>query len=77
LKVMSTDNKKYTMDDFSIMTFREPWLLKRISTSIASTWLAGRELMLQGRRDVRQETKSTGISQKTIMKKRKANKKVI
>jgi hypothetical protein len=24
LKVMSTDNNKYTMDDFSIMTFREP-----------------------------------------------------
>jgi hypothetical protein len=33
---------EYTMDDFSISTIREPWLLKRISTSNASTWLAGK-----------------------------------
>jgi hypothetical protein len=51
------------MDDFSTLTFREPWLLKKTSTSIASTWLVGRELMLQGRRDLRQETKSTVIIQ--------------
>jgi hypothetical protein len=31
------------MDDFSPRTFREPWLLKKISTSTASTGLAGRE----------------------------------
>jgi hypothetical protein len=51
------------MDDLSILTFQEPWLLKKTSTSTASTWLVGRELMLQGRRDWRQETKSTIIFQ--------------
>jgi hypothetical protein len=34
----------------------------RISTAIASTWLAGRESMLQGRRGSRQGTNSTEIS---------------
>jgi hypothetical protein len=51
------------MDDFSTLTFREPWLFKKASTSTASTRLVGRELMLQGRRDWRQETKSTVIIQ--------------
>jgi hypothetical protein len=37
-------------------------VLKRISTSKASAWLAEKELMLQGRRDSRHEAKSTGIS---------------
>jgi hypothetical protein len=32
-----------TMDDFSMLTIREPWLLKRkVSTAIVSTWLAGK-----------------------------------
>jgi hypothetical protein len=34
---------EYTMDDFSSLTIREPWLLKRkVSTSTVSTWLAGK-----------------------------------
>jgi hypothetical protein len=52
---------EHTMDDFSTLTIREPWLLKRISASNASTWLAGEGSMLQGRRDLRHEAKSTGI----------------
>jgi hypothetical protein len=51
------------MDDFSTWTFREPRLLKTTSTFTASTWLVGKELMLHGRRDWRQETKSTVIIQ--------------
>jgi hypothetical protein len=46
LKVMSTNRDENAMDDFSTLTFREPWLLEKISTFTASTWLAGRELML-------------------------------
>jgi hypothetical protein len=76
LKAMNTDRDKNAMDDFSSLTFREPWLLKKIFTSTASTWLAGKELLLQGGRDLRHEAKSTGIPKKTIMKKRKANKRV-
>jgi hypothetical protein len=56
---------EYTMDDFSTLTFREPWLLKKISTSSASTWLVGRNLMLQDHRDLRQ----TGISKRPLRKK--------
>jgi hypothetical protein len=59
------------MDDFSTLTFREPGLLKKISTSTASTWLAGKELMPQGRRDLRQETKSTGIPKRPLRRKGK------
>jgi hypothetical protein len=33
---------EYTMDDFSTLTIQEPWWLKKISTSKASAWLAGR-----------------------------------
>jgi hypothetical protein len=51
------------MDDFPTLIFREPWLLKKISTSVVSTWLVGRELTLQGCRDLRQETKSTVLIQ--------------
>jgi hypothetical protein len=44
-----------TMDNFSKLTIREPWLLKRkVSTSTVSTWLAGKESMLQDRQDSRQ-----------------------
>jgi hypothetical protein len=43
LKVMSTDRDENAMDDFPTLTFREPSLLEKNSTSIASTWLAGRE----------------------------------
>jgi hypothetical protein len=64
------------MDDFSIFTIREPWLLKEISTAPASTWLVGRNLMLLGRRDLRQETNSTEISKRPLRRKRKATKRV-
>jgi hypothetical protein len=60
---------EYMMDDFSTLTFREPWLLKKISTSPASTWLVGRNLMLQGRRDSRQGTNSTEISKRSLWRK--------
>jgi hypothetical protein len=33
---------EYTMDDFPMLTIREPWLLKKLSTSTVSTWLAGK-----------------------------------
>jgi hypothetical protein len=72
---MSTDKNEYTMDDFSTLTIREPWLLKRISTSKASAWLAEKELMLQGRRDSRQGTNSTEISNRPVQE-RKANDRV-
>jgi hypothetical protein len=68
-KVMITNQEQYTMDDFSTLAFREPWLLKKISTSTAFTWLAGRELMPQGRQDLRQETKSTKISKRPLRRK--------
>jgi hypothetical protein len=35
---------EYTMDDFSTLTIREPWLLKRISASTVSTWLAEKRI---------------------------------
>jgi hypothetical protein len=60
---------KYTMDDFSTLTVREPWLLKRISASEASAWLAGKGSMLQGRRDSRQGTNSTEISKRPLRRK--------
>jgi hypothetical protein len=63
-----TENE-YTMDDFSTLTIREPWLLQRISTSKASTWLAGKGSMLQGRRDLRHEAKLTGISKRQLWRK--------
>jgi hypothetical protein len=57
------------MDDFSILTIREPWLIKRISTSNASAWLAGGKLMPQGRRGLRRETKSTETSKRPLWRK--------
>jgi hypothetical protein len=66
---------EHTMDDFSTLTIREPWLLKRVSMSKASVWLAGKGLMLQGRRDSRQGTKSTGLSKRSLQE-RKANDRV-
>jgi hypothetical protein len=57
------------MDDLSIITIREPWLLKRISTSKASAWLAGKGSMRQGRRDLRHEAKSTGFSKRPLWRK--------
>jgi hypothetical protein len=60
---------EYTMDNFSTLSFQEPWLLKKISTFPASTWLVERNLMLQGRRDLRRETKSTRISKRPLRKK--------
>jgi hypothetical protein len=51
------------MVDFPTLPFREPLLLKKASTSTASTLLVGMELMLPGRRGWRQETKSTMIIQ--------------
>jgi hypothetical protein len=67
-------SRRNAMDDFSILTIREPWLLKRISTSNASAWLAGGKLMLQGRRELRQGTNSTEISKRPLRRKRKATK---
>jgi hypothetical protein len=40
LKVMDMDRDENAMDDFSTLTFREPWLLQNISTPTASTWLS-------------------------------------
>jgi hypothetical protein len=57
---------EYTMDDFSMLTIREPWLLKRISMSMASAWLAEKELILQGRRDWRRDAKSIGLSKRAL-----------
>jgi hypothetical protein len=39
------------MDDFTTLTFREPGLLKKASSS--TTYPIGKELMLRGRRDWR------------------------
>jgi hypothetical protein len=75
-RLWARTKNEYMMDDFSILTIREPWLLKRISTSNASAWLAGRKLMLQGRRDLRQGTDSTEISKRPLRRKRKATKRV-
>jgi hypothetical protein len=62
---------EYTMDDFSMLTIREPWLLKRkVSTSIASTWLAGKEFMLQDRRDSRQGTNLSEISNRPLQRRK-------
>jgi hypothetical protein len=66
LNVVSTDRDENVMDDFSILTIREPWLLKKISMSNASAWLAGGKLMLLGRRDLRQETNSTELSKRPL-----------
>jgi hypothetical protein len=41
-RLWARTKNEYTMDDFSTLTIREPWLLKRISTPKASTWLAGK-----------------------------------
>jgi hypothetical protein len=41
-RLWAQTKNEYTMDDFSTLTIREPWLLKRISTSKASAWLAGK-----------------------------------
>jgi hypothetical protein len=61
-RLRTRTKNEYTMDDFSMLTIREPWLLKRKnSTSIVSTWLAGKELMLQDRRDSRQGTNLSEI----------------
>jgi hypothetical protein len=60
---------EYTMDDFPMLTIREPWLLKRVSTSNASAWLAGKGSMLQGRRDSRQGINSTEISKGPLWRK--------
>jgi hypothetical protein len=69
-RLWARTKNEYTLDDFSMLTIREPWLLKRISTSNASTSLAGGDLMLQGLRDSRRGTNLTEISQKTITKKK-------
>jgi hypothetical protein len=61
----------YTVDDIFILTIREPWLFKRISTSNASAWLAGGKLMLQGRRELQQGTNSTEISKRPLRRKRR------
>jgi hypothetical protein len=68
-RLWARTKNEYTMDDFSTLTIREPWLLKRISTPRASAWLAGKGLMLQGRRDVRHEAKSTGFSKRPLWRK--------
>jgi hypothetical protein len=55
------------MDDFSTLTIREPWLLNRkVSTSTVSTWLAGKELMLQSCRDSRQGTNWSRIPNRPL-----------
>jgi hypothetical protein len=59
----------YTMDDFSTLTIREPWLLKRICMSMASAWLAEKELMLQGCRDWWHEAESAGITKRSLWEK--------
>jgi hypothetical protein len=41
-RLWARTKNEYTVDDFLILTIREPWLLKKFSTSTASTWLAGK-----------------------------------
>jgi hypothetical protein len=73
---MSTDQERIHDGWLFHTDFREPWLLKRISTSKASAWLAEKEF---------DATRSLGLAawcqvdrtfQKFIMRKRKANKRV-
>jgi hypothetical protein len=50
-----------------MLTIREPWLLKRkVSTSTVSTWLAGKELMLQDRRNWRHDAKPIELSKRAL-----------
>jgi hypothetical protein len=46
-RLWARTKNEYTMDDFSTLTIREPWLLKRNFTSRASAWLAGRDRCYQ------------------------------
>jgi hypothetical protein len=65
-RLWARTKNEYTMDDFSTLPIREPWPLERISTSRASAWLAGIELMPQGHRDLRHEAESTGITKRAL-----------
>jgi hypothetical protein len=51
------------------MDFSRTLTAQEISISTASTWLAGREMMLHGRRDWWQGIKSTGITKRPLRKK--------
>jgi hypothetical protein len=65
-RLRARTKNEYTMDDFSMLTIREPWLLEKISTSKTSAWLAGRELMLQDCRDSRRDAKWIGLSKRAL-----------
>jgi hypothetical protein len=55
------------MDDSRPSIFREPWLLKKTSTS--TTYLIGKSWLLKGHRDSRQGIKSTGIIKSLLWRK--------
>jgi hypothetical protein len=62
------------MDDFSTLTFREPWLLEKFFYFYCFHLASRKESMLQGRCDSRQGTKSTEISKRPLWGKGKATK---
>jgi hypothetical protein len=64
------------MDHFFILTIREPWLLKKISTSNASTWLAEKGIDVVRLSRLAAWGRVDRDFRKTITKKRKANKRV-
>jgi hypothetical protein len=49
--------------------YSRTWTAQELATSTVYTWLAGIELMLQGRRDGRHESESTGISKRSLRRK--------
>jgi hypothetical protein len=75
-RLWARTKNEYTMDHFSVLTIREPWLLKRISTSNASTWLAGGDLIykvfeVHGKGPIRQR-----FPKRPLRRKRKGTKTV-
>jgi hypothetical protein len=74
---MSTDQER--IHDgwlLHMLTIREPWLLKKISTSNASTWLAGKGIDATRSSRFAARGQVDRNFQKTIIKKREANKRV-
>jgi hypothetical protein len=68
-KVMDTDRDENAMDDFSTLIFREPWLLEKISTFTASTWLSRKGIDTSRSSRFAARNQVDRDFQKTIMKK--------
>jgi hypothetical protein len=75
-RLWARTKNEYTMDDFSTLTIREPWLLIRISMSMASAWLAGKGFDATWSSRLAAWDQVDRTFQKSIMRKRKANKRV-